>query len=91
MGYGEGRVSVYVDSLRHYGFVFRGRPTRTCHMIADTESELAEMAHKLALPLDWRHEKHRQHYDLTESWRKKAIKKGAIARYRHPVPRKITK
>lgn len=79
-------MTVYVDSLRHYGFVFRGRPTRTCHMTADTESELSDMAHKLALPLDWRHDKHQHHYDLTESWRKKAIKKGAVPRQQHPYP-----
>lgn len=69
----KGRV--YVDELDDFGWVMYGRPTQSCHMMADTDSALEEMARTLKLKPQWRHG---DHYDLIPSKRKKAVEAGAI-------------
>lgn len=78
-------MSVYVDET----FVWESKNpqaffvgTRTghkwCHMFADTEEELHEMAKKIGLRRDWFQSKSRTpHYDLVPSKRKLAISAGA--------------
>jgi hypothetical protein len=59
-----------------------------CHMVADTEEELDEMAKKIGLRLAWKqgNEERKKgtvgalvHYDIAESKRRLAISNGAIA------------
>lgn len=59
-----------------------------CHIFADTEEELDNMADKIGLQRSWKqHNKNRKpgsisglvHYDIAESKRRLAIKHGAIA------------
>lgn len=56
-----------------------------CHMVADTEKELDEMARKLGLKPEWKQIPKREtgigslvHYDISKSKRHDAIKLGAI-------------
>jgi hypothetical protein len=56
-----------------------------CHMLADTEIELDEMARKLGLKLEWKQGSKRDkgfgslvHYDISKSKRAQAISLGAI-------------
>ena len=60
---------VYIDDYRA---PFRG--VSMCHMIADTDEELDEMAAKIGLLPGW---KHQGHYDVCLSKKKLAIKLGA--------------
>lgn len=71
-------MSVYVDALMDHGWVLRGRPTRSCHMIADSESELHLMAQTIGMRREWFQPKSFPHYDLTPSRRRKAVYCGAI-------------
>lgn len=79
-------MSVYVDAPVEYakeveGYVgFPRKRARWCHMIADTEPELHEMARRLGLRLEWaQRDRHGVHYDLVPSKRTLAISLGAIA------------
>lgn len=69
-------MSVYVDDMMA-GF---GRMTM-CHMIADTNSELLEMADKIGVPRKWIQKpgKTDEHFDICISKRNLAIKHGAIS------------
>lgn len=69
-------MSVYVDGMRRYDHApkVRGRAVAWCHMMADTESELLEMATQLGLKLHWRDG---DHFDLTSKQRERAINLGA--------------
>lgn len=72
---------VYVDMLINYGWKLRGKIVPSCHMLADTEEELHEMALKIGMKRGWFQdgETHTMpHYDLVESRRILAIKNGAI-------------
>jgi len=46
-----------------------------CHMIADTDEELQEMALKIGLSRGWQHH---DHYDVSVSKKALAIENGAI-------------
>lgn len=75
-------MTVYVDDLKHYSG--RGRMSgEWCHMVADTDAELNEMAEKIGLSRLWYQppSKHRTfgHYDLRPNKRLAAIRNGAIA------------
>jgi hypothetical protein len=78
---------VYVDPLRNYRSetaprCFRGRPS--CHMWADTEEELHEMAAKIGMRREWFQVSGLvRHYDLTPGRRALAVANGAQER-RHP-------
>lgn len=67
-------MSVYVDKLRDWGW----KLGPSCHMIADSNEELHEMAKKIGMKREWFQTKSSPHYDLVESKRKKAIALGAI-------------
>jgi len=75
-------MSVYVDGLIIWGGddaprCFRNKPS--CHMFADTLEELHSLAAQIGLKSSWFQDNKRlQHYDLTESKRKLAVRYGAI-------------
>lgn len=73
-------MSVYVDNARvpkrydRYGF-----PWRLSHMIADTRAELDDMVFALGLDQRWKQKvgTRKEHFDVTENYRRRAIKAGA--------------
>ena len=67
-------MSVYVDKARH-----PYRRMIMCHMIADTEEELHQMADKIGVKRKW-FQKHSSfpHYDICKTKRKLAVENGAI-------------
>lgn len=72
-------MTVYVDNMRRQ--VKLGRwPARWSHLLADTSGELAEFARRLGLNPAWLQHggTHREHYDVTETCRRKAIEAGAV-------------
>lgn len=62
-------MTVYVDDAE---IPFRGM--KMCHMIADTEEELHEMAEKIGLKRSWYQG---DHYDVSLSKKEEAIEVGA--------------
>lgn len=81
-------MSVYVDTLIDWGW----KLGPSCHMIADTESELHEMAAKIGMKRSWFQNKNKHslpHYDLVASRRKAAISQGAIEIDRKELSRRL--
>lgn len=73
-------MSVYVDPLMPTSPSQTWHWTHSCHMSADTEEELHEMARKIGLRREWFQNHHiaaLRHYDLTTSKRVLAIQNGA--------------
>lgn len=74
-------MSVYVDSLvpttvsRYWGY------GQSCHLMADSSSELEEMARMLGLNPEWKQKSGtpHEHYDLTAPKRKRAVALGALS------------
>lgn len=84
-------MSVYVDTLREWGWRMYGRTIASCHMIADTPAELHGMALRLGLK-----PQHQQtsglgdlHYDLTPTRRARAVQLGAVELTRRPFVEKM--
>jgi hypothetical protein len=73
-------MAVYVDPLVNYGGSKSFRWKESCHMFADTEEELHEMARKIGMKRDWFQQQRTEfpHYDLVESRRIRAVKLGAV-------------
>ena len=74
-------MAVYVDPL--FEAIPRNAQVKRCgakwcHMIADTEEELHEMAKKIGLKRNWFQKKSFPHYDLVPSKRELAIGNGVI-------------
>ena len=67
-------MGVYVDNLRDYGW----RHGPSCHLIADSVTELMEFAVGMGLRPEWFQAKSTPHFDLTADGRKLAIEHGAI-------------
>lgn len=69
-------MAVYVDDVRHsFGRMIM------CHMWADTEEELHEMARLLGLRRSWFQQPPKaswKHYDISLGVKAKALKRGAI-------------
>lgn len=66
---GDLPLTVYVDDMRaRYGRLIM------CHMIADTEDELHEMAQSIGVARRWYQ---RDHYDIALSKRAQALQLGA--------------
>jgi len=69
-------MSVYVDELkrqqRHW------RYGKSCHLFADTVSELHTFAASIGLKREWFQDTRHPHYDLTASKRRQAVREGAI-------------
>jgi len=73
-------VTVYVDNMRRPAKV--GRFTANwSHLFADTSAELAAFARRLQLRPAWLQHggTHREHYDVTDSVRRRALALGARA------------
>lgn len=68
---------VYVDNFYESGITFRGM--KMCHMIADTQKELLEMADKIGVQRKWVQyfKTPREHFDICLTKRKLAVKFGA--------------
>jgi len=68
-------MTVYVDSMR----AKFGRMVM-CHMLADSDAELHEMADKIGVARKWHQAppKHDSHYDIALSKRALAVKHGAV-------------
>ena len=66
-------MSVYVGKNE-----FPFRRMKMCHMIADTNNELMEMAEKLRLKPEWLQLNSFPHFDICKSKRSEAIRNGAI-------------
>lgn len=74
-----GKNLIYVDELKEYDWVVRGKETASCHMFADGNlEELHAFANKIGLKREWLHDSRHPHYDLTPSKRKLAVEFGAI-------------
>lgn len=67
-------MSVYVDGAKNsFGCMLM------CHMIADSRSELLQMANKIGIQRRWIQDKSSiPHFDVCQSKRKLAIAAGAI-------------
>lgn len=77
-------MAVYVDKCR-YPF----RRMIMCHMIADTEDELHDMAARIGMRRAWFQPKSFPHYDVSLSRRKLAVAAGAIEIDRRELVRKM--
>lgn len=69
-------MAVYVDEA-----VWEWKGKKWCHLLADSLEELHEFAQKIGLQKSWFQQPPKvryPHYDITESRRMVAIKKGAI-------------
>ena len=66
-------MAVYVDDV----FIPYGR-MKMCHMVADTEEELHEMADKIGMRREWFQNGSHPHYDVSKSRRKMAVENGAV-------------
>ena len=69
-------MTVYVDDAR-ISFKARGRSMLMCHMLADTQEELHEMAESIGLRPEWFQEGRFNHYDVSLSKRTAAVRLGA--------------
>lgn len=71
-------MAVYVDPLMNHGWVMYGKQTPSCHLLADTEEELHEIARKIGLKRRWfQGNASTPHYDLVPKRRLAAIAFGA--------------
>jgi len=65
-------MSVYVDeAIWPYGRMMM------CHMLADTDDELHQMAAKIGVARKWHQNERYSHYDICKSKREQAILLGA--------------
>lgn len=73
-------MSVYVDPLEDYSALVSRGPSVWCHMMADSEEELFDMARAIGLKREWyqNHNPRFPHFDLTTYMRGRAIKAGAL-------------
>lgn len=71
-------MTVYVDSARNpYGRM------RMCHMVADGVEELFEMADRIGLARRHFQPGSFPHFDLSQSYRSRAVSAGAVVVDRH--------
>jgi Protein of unknown function (DUF4031) len=68
-------MTTYVDNMRA-----QYKSMIMCHMIADTEQELLEMADTIGVKRRWHQNAgtYRSHFDVSLSMRRKAIQNGAV-------------
>jgi hypothetical protein len=72
---------IYVDALRHNGWILRGHKVKNCHLFTDDVSleELHLFAARLGLRFSWfQNASSCPHYDLTATRRARAVRLGAI-------------
>ena len=74
---------IVVDWLMSHGWVLHGRPVKSCHLMSTEHdldlTELVTFGIKLGIPSTWLHHPEHgvPHYDLTASWRVRAVDQGA--------------
>lgn len=74
-------MTVYVDNMKaQYGRMIM------CHMIADTEQELHDMAQRIGVRRKWYQG---NHYDICLKMKNKAIRLGAIEVTKRDLVRKL--
>lgn len=85
-------MSVYVDDLFKPPKSPHGKVSEWCHMWADTEEELHQMAAKIGLRRAWFQQRQGfPHYDLSPAKREQALRNGAIYRtLREFIMRRMT-
>lgn len=73
-------MTVFVDDMRLRRHLTR-RPARWSHLFADTTEELLEFAGRLGLRPEWLQHAgtHREHFDVTDTVRRRALAAGAVA------------
>lgn len=78
-------MTVYVDDMRRPANL-TGRPARWSHLMADTHEQLMQAALDLGLRPQWiQHEgTHREHFDVTETVRQRAIAAGIATPISYP-------
>lgn len=71
-------MAVYVDDFQLEAVV-NGKNRRWSHLIADSSDELKTFARRLGLSADWIQKRgtRSEHFDVTDSMRRKAIALGA--------------
>lgn len=69
-------MTVYVDDMR----APFGRMVM-CHMVADSDEELHDMARRIGVARKWHQAppRHDSHYDIAQSKKKLAVMSGAVA------------
>lgn len=69
---------IYVDPVQAWGAPWQGG--KSCHLVSDhTVDELLDFAKRIALPMQWfQHRASIPHFDLSRSWRERAVAAGAI-------------
>lgn len=83
-------MGVYVDQLLPCIPNSRWRWTRSCHLLADSVSELHKFAELLGMKRSWfQPEAVLPHYDLTGSMRAKAVRLGAKELYREDLVKRL--
>lgn len=70
-------MGVYVDEIRSWWWALPPFHRGSCHLTADTEAELHELAERIGLRRVWFQPKSRPHYDLTPYGRELALAAGA--------------
>ncbi|KMW47574.1 DUF4031 domain-containing protein [Ralstonia holmesii] len=74
-------MTIYVDPLRHWGWILRGHQVKSCHLFTESLdlSELHAFAALLGMKRAWfQHPPVAPHYDLTERRRLHAVSLGAV-------------
>ena len=86
-------MAVYVDMIMPCAPNKYWPYKKSCHLIADTETELHDFARRMGLKRAWHQKKpfHISHYDLTINMRRKAIKYGAEPISRHKFVVRVRK
>lgn len=74
-------MAIYVDPLRHWGWILRGHRVKSCHLFTDALdlSELHAFAEQIGMKRAWfQHPPVAPHYDLIERRRIHAVSLGAV-------------
>lgn len=68
---------IYVDELASWEAPWMGGVS--CHMLSDeSEEELLSFASSIGIPRAWFQPRSTPHFDLSPSWRRRAIAGGAV-------------
>jgi len=71
-------MAVYVDEIHAWPTTIRCFRGGSCHLTADSLSELFAFADKLGLRRSWYQPKSTPHFDLTPKRRARALELGAV-------------
>jgi hypothetical protein len=76
-------MAVYVDQLTDYSAIAKNNGKgwkygNSCHLIADTVTELIDFAVSIGLRREWYQPTSSPHFDLTAGKRRIAVQRGAI-------------